>query len=185
MSSDINFNINDLTDSQSAAQKIGETFYPDGREVYTNTTQSTDDISGRTLTSADPVKILQGDGIYRNPAFAINGYIQNVQSAMHGIIATAGDIDDNVKILDPSDPSGTTFLTGASARQEIAKQSLLTTGYAPGGFESTMQDLINSNSATDSSSSGKAGVSNSTTGQITTDQRNNFNAQHQRIHGIY
>lgn len=185
MSSDINFNINDLTDSQSAAQKIGETFYPDGREVYKNTTQSMDDTSGKTLTSADPVKILQGDGIYRNPAFAINGYIQNVQSAMHGIIATAGDIDDNVKILDPSDPSGTTFLTGASARQEIAKQSLLTTGYAPGGFEATMQDLINSNSATDSTSSGKAGVSNSTTGQITTDQRNNFNAQYQRIHGVY
>lgn len=174
VSSDINFDLTDLNNSQSAAQKIGDTFYPNGVEVYTNTTQSVGDNSGRTLTSADPIKVLQGDGIYRNPAFAINGYIQNVQSSMHGIISMAGDIDDTFKVVDPNDPDGK-VVDGAAARQiiqqEIARNSLLTTGYAPSGFESRMQDLIASKTATDSITNEGALNNNSSTGSVTNDQR--------------
>jgi hypothetical protein len=159
MSGDINLNVDDLNNSQSSATKISETFYPDGKQTYTNTTQSREDLTGKTLTSSDPLKVLQGEGVYRNPAFAINGYMQNVQSSMHGIIAMAGDIDADVKIVDPNDPNGNTYLTGAAARQEIAKQSLMTTGYAPGGFASAMDAVVNSKSATDSGS-----ATNSTTG---------------------
>ena len=83
MSSDINLNVEDLNNSQSSVTKISETFYPDGKPTYTNTTQSKEDLTGRSLTSSDPLKVLQGEGIYRNPAFAINGYMQNVQSSMH------------------------------------------------------------------------------------------------------
>ncbi|MEY4334798.1 MAG: hypothetical protein RLZZ196_3548 [Bacteroidota bacterium] len=152
MSGDINFNVADLNDSQSSAAKMSETFYPDGKPTYNNTTQSQEDLTGKTLTSADPLKVIQGEGIYRNPAFAMNGYMQNVQSSMHGIIAAAGDIDDDVKVPDPNDPNGTTYLTGSAARQEIAKQSILSTGYAPGGFSSAMDALVSSKSATDSGS---------------------------------
>lgn len=160
MSSDINFNTDDLSDSKSATAKISESFYPNGKAVYTHTSQSKEENVNRRLGSADPVKILQGDGIYRNPAFAINGYIQNVQSSMHGVLAMAGDIDDSVKITDPSNPSGPP-LTGAAARQEIAKQSLLTTGYAPGGFESTVQAMTSSVGSVSG-----AGASNATTGTV-------------------
>ena len=151
MSSDINFDINDLSDSKSAAQKMTDSFYPNGKVVYTNTTQSMEDNPSRTLSSADPVRVLQGDGIYRNPAFAVNGYIQNVQSSMHGIIAASSDIDENVKIPDPENPGS--FLTGASARQEIAKQSLLSTGYSPGGFDSTIKSMVGIASATEAGNS--------------------------------
>lgn len=168
MSSDINLNVEDLNNSQSSVTKISETFYPDGKPTYTNTTQSREDLTGRSLTSSDPLKVLQGEGIYRNPAFAINGYMQNVQSSMHGIIAMAGDIDDDVKIADPNDPNGNTYLTGAAARQEIAKQSLMTTGYAPGGFSSVMDGLVTSKSATDSGSA--AGGTNSSTDTVTGSQ---------------
>ena len=168
MSGDINLSVDDLNDSQSSATKISETFYPDGKPTYTNTTQSREDLTGKTLTSSDPLKVLQGEGIYRNPAFAINGYMQNVQSSMHGIIAMAGDIDDDVKIADPNDPNGGTYLTGAAARQEIAKQSLMTTGYAPGGFSSVMDAVVNSKSATDSGSA--AGGTNSSSGTVTGSQ---------------
>ena len=157
MSGDINLSVDDLSNSQSSATKISETFYPDGKQTYTNTTQSREDLTGKTLTSSDPLKVLQGEGIYRNPAFAMSGYIQNVQSSMHGIISMAGDIDDNVKIVDPNDPSGTKYLTGADARQEIAKQSLMTTGYAPGGFSSAMDSIVNSKSSTDSGTAGAPG----------------------------
>ena len=168
MSSDINLNVEDLNNSQSSVTKISETFYPDGKPTYTNTTQSKEDLTGRSLTSSDPLKVLQGEGIYRNPAFAINGYMQNVQSSMHGIIAMAGDIDNDVKIADPNDPNGNTYLTGAAARQEIAKQSLMTTGYAPGGFSSAMDAVVNSKSATDSGTA--AGGTNSSTGTVTGSQ---------------
>lgn len=172
MSSDFSLDLNDLSNSQSITQRIGETFYPNGVEVYKNTTQSVDDTSGRSLTSADPVKILQGDGIYRNPGFAVNGYIQNVQSSMHGIIAMAGDIDDSVKILDPNDPEQTKFLSGADARQQILKDSFLSTGYAPGGFATTMQDLIASKTGTDTITAEGSAANGSTTATVTTDQRN-------------
>ena len=168
MSSDINLNVEDLNNSQSSVTKISETFYPDGKPTYTNTTQSREDLTGRSLTSSDPLKVLQGEGIYRNAAFAINGYMQNVQSSMHGIIAMAGDIDNDVKIADPNDPNGNTYLTGAAARQEIAKQSLMTTGYAPGGFSSAMDAVVNSKSATDSGTA--AGGTNSSTGTVTGSQ---------------
>jgi hypothetical protein len=168
MSGDINLNVDDLNNSQSSATKISETFYPNGKPTYTNTTQSREDLTGKTLTSSDPLKVIQGEGIYRNPAFAINGYIQNVQSSLHGIISMAGDIDDNVKIIDPNNPDANTYLTGADARQEIAKQSLMTTGYAPGGFSSAMDAVINSKSATDSGSA--AGGTNSSTGTVTGSQ---------------
>ncbi len=161
MSSDISFNTDDLNDSKSAAAKMSESFYPNGKTVYTHTSQSKEDNPSRTLGSADPVKILQGDGIYRNPAFAINGYIQNVQSSLHGVIAMGGDIDDSMKIVDPSNPTGPP-LTGAAARQEIAKQSLLSTGYAPGGFESTLQAMTSS-----VGSVAGAGASSGTTGTVT------------------
>ena len=168
MSGDINLNVDDLNNSQSSATKISETFYPNGKPTYTNTTQSREDLTGKTLTSSDPLKVIQGEGIYRNPAFAINGYIQNVQSSLHGIISMAGDIDDNVKIIDPNNPDANTYLTGADARQEIAKQSLMTTGYAPGGFSSAMDAVINSKSATDSGTA--AGGTNSSTGTVTGSQ---------------
>ena len=159
MSSDISFSTDDLNDSKSAAMKMTDSFYPNGKVVYTNTTQSREDTTSKTLTSADPVKILQGDGIYRNPAFSINGYIQNVQSSMHGVLHMAGDIDDDVKVVDPADPSK--YLTGAGARQEIAKQSLLSTGYAPGGFESTVQAMTAS-VGSGGSGTGSGGDSNGT-----------------------
>jgi hypothetical protein len=166
MSSDINFSTDDLNDSKSAAMKMTDSFYPNGKVVYTNTTQSREDTTSRTLTSADPVKILQGDGIYRNPAFSINGYIQNVQSSMHGVLATAGDIDDDVKIADPLNYDNAEkdkrYLTGAAARQEIAKQSLLSTGYAPGGFESTVQAMTASVGSAGSGSGSEGGDSSGT-----------------------
>jgi len=175
VSSDFSLDLDDLNNSQSITQRIGETFYPNGVEVYKNTTQSVDDTSGRSLTSADPVKILQGDGIYRNPGFAINGYIQNVQSSLHGIIAMAGDIDDSIKIpdpnADPNDPEKK-FLSGADARQHILKDSFLLTGYAPGGFATTMQDLIASKTGTDMITAEGSAANNSTTATVTTDQRN-------------
>lgn len=165
MSSDLNFSVNDLTDSESFVKKVGESFYPNNQAVYTRTTESTEDLAGKTLTSADPVKILQGDGIYRNPAFAISGYKDNVKSAMHGILAAQADIDDSVEIQDPSNPDKK--LHGQDARREIAKNSLLSTGYAPGGMFGTMKDLVNSKYATDANSSsnsevadGSASVSN-------------------------
>jgi len=163
MSGDINLSVDDLNDSQSSVTKISETFYPDGKPTYTNTTQSREDLTGKTLTSADPLKALQGEGIYRNPAFAINGYMQNVQSSMHGIISMAGDIDDGVQMIDPNDPNGNTLISGAAARQEIAKQSLMTTGYAPGGFSSALDAVINSKSATDSGSAAGGTDSSSST----------------------
>lgn len=145
--SDTGINSSDLSSTASIANKISESFYPNGEVVITGTTMSQEPYENRNLRSADPVKILQGDGLYRNPAFAINAYAQSTQSAMHGIIASMSDINDNVKISDPNDPRGTP-LTGAAAKMEIAKNSLLTTGYAPGGFSESIKalnnDIINS-----------------------------------------
>jgi len=145
--SDTGINSSDLSSTASIANKISESFYPNGEVVITGTTMSQQPYQDRTLRSSDPIKLIQGDGLYRNPAFAINAYAQSTQSAMHGIIASMSDLGDDVKISDPNDPRGTP-LTGAAAKMEIAKNSMLTTGYAPSGFSESIKalnnDIINS-----------------------------------------
>ena len=141
--SDTGINSSDLGSTASIANKISQSFYPNGEVVITGTTMSRQPYEDRSLRSADPVKIIQGDGLYRNPAFAINAYAQSTQSAMHGIVASMSDIGDETKIADPNDPRGTP-LTGAAAKMEIAKNSMLTTGYAPGGFSESIKALNNS-----------------------------------------
>lgn len=75
-----------------------------------------------------------------------------------GIIAAQADIDDNVKILDPNDPYGKNVLTGAAARAEIMKNSILNTGYAPSGFDTALKALndsiINTTTNPDTDSTG-------------------------------
>lgn len=141
--SDTGINSSDLGSTASIANKISQSFYPNGEVVITGTTMSRQPYEDRSLRSADPVKIIQGDGLYRNPAFAINAYAQSTQSAMHGIMASMSDIGDETKIADPNDPRGTP-LTGAAAKMEIAKNSMLVTGYAPGGFSESIKALNNS-----------------------------------------
>ena len=140
--SDTGINSSDLSSTASIANKISESFYPNGEVVITGTTMSQQPYQDRTLRSADPIKLIQGDGLYRDPAFAINAYAQSTQSAMHGIIASMSDLGDDVKISDPNDPRGTP-LTGAAAKMEIAKNSMLTTGYAPSGFSESIKALNN------------------------------------------
>lgn len=140
---DFELDASDLASTGSLVEKIGEHYYPNGEVVVKNTTMSKLPMEDRTLRSADPVKILQGDGIYRNPAFVLSAYSQTTQSALHGILAAQSDIDDNVKIADPNDPSGKNVLTGSAARQEIMKQSIMTSGLAPSGFEATIRALNN------------------------------------------
>jgi hypothetical protein len=141
--SDAGINSSDLGSTASIANKIGESFYPNGEVVITGTTMSRQPYEDRNLRSADPVKLIQGDGLYRNPAWAINAYAQSTQSAMHGIVASMSDIGDDIKITDPNDPRGTP-LTGAAAKMEIAKNSMLVTGYAPSGFSESIKALNNS-----------------------------------------
>jgi hypothetical protein len=141
--SDTGINSSDLSSTASIANKISESFYPNGEVVITGTTMSRQPYEDRSLRSADPVKLIQGDGLYRNPAFAINAYAQSTQSAMHGIVASMSDLNDDIKIADPNDPRGTP-LTGAAAKMEIAKNSMLVTGYAPGGFSESIKALNNS-----------------------------------------
>jgi hypothetical protein len=141
--SDTGINSSDLSSTASIANKIGESFYPNGEVVITGTTMSRQPYEDRSLRSADPVKLIQGDGLYRNPAFAINAYAQSTQSAMHGIVASMSDLNDDIKIADPNDPRGTP-LTGAAAKMEIAKNSMLVTGYAPSGFSESIKALNNS-----------------------------------------
>ena len=141
--SDTGINSSDLGSTASIANKISESFYPNGEVVITGTTMSRQPYEDRSLRSADPVKIIQGDGLYRNPAFAINAYAQSTQSAMHGIVASMSDLNDDIKIADPNDPRGTP-LTGAAAKMEIAKNSMLVTGYAPSGFSESIRALNNS-----------------------------------------
>jgi hypothetical protein len=138
--SDTGINSTDLSSTASIANKIGQSFYPNGEVVVTGTTMSQQPYEDRSLRSADPVKLIQGDGLYRNPAFAINAYAQSTQSAMHGIIASMSDINDNVKIADPNDPRGTP-LTGAAAKMEIAKNSMIVTGNSPSGFSESIKAL--------------------------------------------
>ena len=110
----------DLSSSKSISEKIGSNFYPNGNVVIKNTTLSRVPLKDRSLRSADPVRILQGDGVYRNPALATAAYAQNTQSALHGILVSRADIGD-IKVPDPNDPTGKTMLTGAEARNEILK----------------------------------------------------------------
>lgn len=142
--SDYPIDITDLNSTKSITDKIAESFYPNNEVVIKHTSLSQQPYQDRVLRSTDPIKLLQGDGLYRNPAYAVNAYAQTTQSAMHGIIAAQADIDDNVKILDPNDPSGKNVLTGAAARAEIAKNSILYTGYAPNGFDVALKALNDS-----------------------------------------
>ena len=157
--SDSGINSTDLSSTASIANSIGESFYPNGQVILTGTTMSRQPYEDRSLRSADPVKILQGDSLYRNPAFAINAYAQSTQSAMHGIIASMSDINDDVKIADPNDPRGAP-LTGAAAKMEIAKNSMLVTNNAPSGFSDSIKALNDSiiNSTTQPTTSDMAYV---------------------------
>ncbi len=157
---DFEFDSSDLTSTKSIVEKVGSQYYPNGEVVLKNTTMSRTPMQDRSLRSADPSKILQGDGLFRNPAFATAAYAQSTQSALHGILAAQSDIDDEIKIADPNDPTNSKFLTGAAARSEIMKNSIISTGNAPSGFEATLRAMNNSvvNSATlNTSTSGVVG----------------------------
>lgn len=136
MASDFNFTLNDFEDSKSATARIKSSFYPENQQIIKNTSAAAEGEVGRSLMSRDSNKLIQGDGIFRNPAFALAGYEQNTKSAMHTIIAMGSDIDDEVEVTDPDD--ATKKLKGSQARMEIARKSLMTTGFAPGGFERSM-----------------------------------------------
>lgn len=187
---DFEFDTSDLSSTQSIVDKVGSQFYPNGEVVIKNTTMSRLPMQDRTLRSADPVKILQGDGLFRNPAFATAAYAQSTQSALHGILAAQADIDDEVKIADPDDPTGQKYLTGAAARSEIMKQSVMTTGIAPGGFEATIKAMnatvINSttlNTGSGSSVSNEYGrtFSHSTTGYAPAENAEVYNGGSRQI----
>lgn len=143
---DFEISIDDLTNSQTAISAIKNSYYPNNQQVIKSTSYSEDPENyGRNLMSRDPVKVLQGDALYRNPAFALAGYEQNARSTMHTILSMGSDIDDSVQIVDPEDSSK--YLTGAQARMEIARKSLMTTGFAPGGFEGAMNAFSSTNTA--------------------------------------
>lgn len=134
MASDFNINVNDLSDSQSITSRIKESFYPDNTQVVKGTSYSQSGEYGRSLMARDPAKVLQGDGLYRNPAFVMAGYEQNVQSSLHAVLAMGADIGDTVKVPDPDNPDGPP-LTGAQARLEIARKSVMSTGFGARGFD--------------------------------------------------
>lgn len=83
MSADDPITIDDLTSTKSITNKLASSFYPNGEMVIKNTSLSQQPYQDRTLRSADPLKLMQGDGLYRNPAYAVNAYAQSTQSAMH------------------------------------------------------------------------------------------------------
>ena len=181
---DFEFDASDLFSTQSIVNKVGSQFYPNGEVVIKNTTMSRLPMQDRTLRSADPAKILQGDGLFRNPAFATAAYAQSTQSALHGILAAQADIDDEVKIADPDDPTNSKYLTGAAARSEIMKQSIMTTGLAPGGFEATIRAMnetvvnsttLNTNSGSFVSNEYGSTYSHSTSGYISAQNAEAFN----------
>lgn len=134
--SDFDFQMNDLIDSRSITAKVKQGYYPNNQQIIQNTSDSQEDNYDRTLMSRDVVKIMQGDAISRNPAYVTAVYEQNARSTMHTILSMGADIDDTVKIPDPEDP--TNFLTGAAARAELARKSILSTGIAPSGFSSAL-----------------------------------------------
>lgn len=166
MASDFNFNLNDLSDAKSITSKIKSSFYPENQQIIKNTSASVEGEVGRSLMSRDPAKIIQGDGVFRNPAFALAGYEQNTKSAMHTIISMGADIDDQTSVADPDDPTKT--LKGSQARMEIARKSIMSTGFAPGGFERSMNAFVaskvSSATAGGGTTAGAGGGSGSSTG---------------------
>jgi hypothetical protein len=142
--SDFQPNIDDLSDSKSITSLVKDSFYPDNQQIVKNTSFSEENNFDRTLMSRDVMRVMQGDGLHRNPAFSLAGYEQNTKSTMHTILSMGADIDESVSIADPDDPTGESKLTGSQARIEIARKSVMTTGFAPTGFESAMQSFISS-----------------------------------------
>lgn len=149
--SDFSFNLNDLLDSQSVTARIKQNYYPNDKQIIQNTSQSQTDNFSRSLMSRDVMKIMQGEALIRNPANVMALYEQNTRATMHTILSMGGDIDDSVKVPDPDDP--TKFLTGAAARAEIARKSIMTTGLAPSGFESAVRAFISSSSSSSTANS--------------------------------
>lgn len=142
---DFEINIDSLTDSKTITSAIKQSFYPQDQQIVQNTSNSLSGNYDRTLMSRDVNKVLQGDALYRNPAFALAGYEHNTKSAMHTILSMGADLD-NVSIADPDDPNGEP-IGGAQARLEIASRSIMSTGFAPGGFESSMQAFISASTS--------------------------------------
>jgi hypothetical protein len=81
--SDYPIDSSDLGSTKSITEKIASSFYPNDEVVIKGTSLSEQPYQDRTLRSSDPIKILQGDGLYRDPAFAINAYAQSTQSSLH------------------------------------------------------------------------------------------------------
>lgn len=132
---DYTVNSMDLTDGRSFVNKIAEMYYPNGQKVIKNTSMSQLPYEDRVLRSADPAKLIQGDGIFRDPAFALTAYAQTTQSALDGIISSQSDLG-SLKTVTTAD--GRT-ISGSAARVEIMKKSLLSTGYSPSGFQSGLR----------------------------------------------
>ena len=103
---DFELDASDLNSTKSIVEKIASHYYPNGEVVVKNTTMSQLPMQDRQLRSADPARILQGDGLYRNPAFAIAAYAQTTQSALHGVLSSLTDVNDDIKVPDPNDPTG-------------------------------------------------------------------------------
>lgn len=188
---DFNFNLSDLDDSKSITSAVKRSFYPENQQVIKNTSNSQDNNFDRTLMSRDVVKIMQGDALYRNPAFALAGYEQNTKATMHTILAMGADIDDTVAVADPDNPGER--LTGAQARLEIARKSIMATGFAPQGFESSMQAFVAQSigeTISGSSSEGSSGsvsdsygnsIPHNTQGYYTSDATQVFNGGNRSI----
>ena len=188
--SDFELDSSDFSSTQSIVDKVGSQFYPNGEVVVKNTTMSRLPMQDRTLRSADPAKILQGDGLFRNPAFATAAYAQSTQSALHGILAAQADIDDEIKIADPDDPTNSKYLTGAAARSEIMKQSIMSTGVAPSGFEATLRAMnatVVNSTTLNTDGSGSVGndyggsYSHSTTGYCPAQNAESYNGGSRQI----
>jgi hypothetical protein len=170
MASDFNFNLEDLSDGKSVVSKMKSSFYPENQQVVKGTSASMDGEVGRSLMSRDPAKIIQGDGVFRNPAFALAGYEQNTKSAMHTILSMGADLDDETTVVDPDDPTKT--LKGSQARMEIARKSVMSTGFAPGGFETSLKTFVATKVSTstggDSAAGATTGAAGTGTGTVTT-----------------
>lgn len=144
---DFNVNVDDLGDSQSITSMVKRSFYPENQQIIKNTSYSQDDNYDRSLMTRDVIKVMQGDGIYRNPAFPLAGYENNTKAALHTVLAMGSDIDETVAVADPDDPKNEARLTGAQARMEIARKSIMTTGFAPGGFDDAVESFVSSATA--------------------------------------
>ena len=161
---DFEINLDDLTDSKTVTSAMKQSFYPQDQQIIQNTSYSQSGNYDRTLMSRDINKVLQGDALYRNPAFALAGYEQNTKAAMHTILSMGSDLD-NVSIADPDDPEGER-ISGSQARMEIARRSIMSSGFAPEGFASTMQAFISA-STSDPINDSPSGASQTSSGNIT------------------